>query len=402
MARPLHAADPAELAAQGDDDGGDHALRIGLLAHDRGDVALDLEQHALLLLEGDVAAGAAVAGEASAVVEHRATAQRQVVHLALRIDLRELEILERPVCLAGRPMRVPVGMQEVGLGMVPAAPPDQGAPPRPDHRVDRIRQERDAVLRIGLPDPVGAQVGEVAELGFARGQLLLHRAHAGDVLHHAGDAHRFAAGVALGTRHAAYPDHFAVGPDPAEFHPCLAPVAHARAVGLLPARLIVGMDVGEELGRRRHAGGRVDAEQPQRAGAQLQRVVPQVVHPRTERGQVLGRIVALLELVQRLERAAPLGQRAAQRRAEQRDAGQRQQRRDHRRPVGRCGLGMGRAGDEHQGGERGTGQCAPAARGERGYSSGGRFYRGSPGVAGSVSQRRPEAGAAKGGASAVM
>src|SRR5690606_12406898 len=126
----------------------------GLLAHDRGDVALELEQHALLLLARDVASYAAVADELPGIVVDRVAAERQMAHVALRVDLAELEILEGLVRLADRTMRLPVGRQEVVLRDLPAAPAEHRARPAAEDGVDRIGQERNAVLRVGFPDQI--------------------------------------------------------------------------------------------------------------------------------------------------------------------------------------------------------------------------------------------------------
>ena len=166
-------------------------------------------------------------------------------------------------------MAVPVGTQEVGLGHLPTAPTDERAPPRAEHGVDRIGQERDAVLRVGLPDPVRAQVREVAELRLARRELLLHRAHAGDVLHDARHPHGLAVLVALRPPDAADPDDVAVRTHPAELDARLAAAAQRAPMRFLPALLVVRVDVGEELGRRWHrpAGRCRTGETPRRSSA---------------------------------------------------------------------------------------------------------------------------------------
>ena len=217
LAHQMHAAQPAELAAQRDDDRGDDAPGFVLLAHDRGNVAFDLQQHALLLFARDVAARTAIADEAAGVIEYRPAVQRQVKDVALAVDLAELEVFERLVGLADGAVRIPVGAQEVAFGVFPATAPEQRAAPRAEHRIDRFRQVGKPVLRIGFPDPVGTQMRQIAKLGFAGGQLLLHGAHAGDVLHDAGQPQRHALRVALGAADAAHPDHVARGLDPAVF-----------------------------------------------------------------------------------------------------------------------------------------------------------------------------------------
>ncbi len=94
MALEVNASDPAELVADDPQGGFDHQCRFGLFAQDRADVALEFEQQALPLLARDVSSDAAIADEFAGCVVHRATADRLMMNLALKVDLTQFDVFE--------------------------------------------------------------------------------------------------------------------------------------------------------------------------------------------------------------------------------------------------------------------------------------------------------------------
>jgi hypothetical protein len=70
--------------------------------------------------------------------------------------------------------------------------------------------------------------------------------------------------VALGPGHAAHPDHFPALAQVPVLDPRLAARAHTSAMGVAPARLVLGVDADEEALGRGFAQGWIDSEQLER------------------------------------------------------------------------------------------------------------------------------------------
>src|SRR5690606_20737831 len=186
----------------------------------------------------------------------------------------DLEVLEGLVRVEDLAMLRPVGGHRLGRDPValPAATPDPAPLPLPEHGIHAVGQPGKAMLRVGLPDPVRTELRELAELRFARGELALHRPHAGDVEHDALEAVDGAVAPANRARDRAHPHGLAVGPQVAVLDLRLAAIAHDPAVQVGPSTLVVAMQADQEaLG----GGGAVlgiDAEQPEGPGTPLKAV----------------------------------------------------------------------------------------------------------------------------------
>ena len=124
-------------------------------------------------LAGDVASGAAIAPEPSLAVEHRHAADAQAnASFPVRPGVRHLEyvfeITVRTAVLDGRHIVLPeLCVLRAHAAHFPARPSDEAGERQAGHRQQPFRAIDETVLTVGLPDPVGGHVGNVAEPGFA-------------------------------------------------------------------------------------------------------------------------------------------------------------------------------------------------------------------------------------------
>ena len=151
-------------------------LRVGLpgpVVRQGGEIAqpfLDLS------LRRDVGAAAAIAAE-DAVLEDRTAADADPAQRAVGVLHAVLEVAEFRAPRQHRQVILPVRLGQVGIRRFPARlADDAGARGIAVHGV--LRELDEAMLRVGLPEPVGRDHRQIAQPRFGRGQ----RAHLAAVL----------------------------------------------------------------------------------------------------------------------------------------------------------------------------------------------------------------------------
>ena len=294
----MRAARPAHGATQGGDQLGQYLFGVGLLTHDRSHLAFELQELLLLILAGDGPPDPAIPSELSGCIKGWSAVERDPMQIALRIPHPEFEVFERPLRLHIGLMLVPVDLMQIERIKLPAAFAEGGTRPLAAQRAhDTVRDIAHPVVCIGLPHPVRRQLRQVTKLRFARGELLRHRTHGGDVLHDAGEPAHAPAAPTFGACHAAHPDLVAVRAAKAVFNACFIALSDGASVRVLPAFAVLGVDPLKECPRIKRVSPWFAAEQTMRAVAPEIPLRGEIEHPRPHDREAFGGAVLGLESV---------------------------------------------------------------------------------------------------------